>query len=65
VVLAVVTGNGFNRFPAGLEAKPLKRLGCGIAENTGLKPGANERLQTNCDASEKFEGVLMFGHCCG
>jgi hypothetical protein len=45
VVLAVGIGNGFNRFPAGWETKPLKRLGGGGAANTGLKPGANERLQ--------------------
>jgi hypothetical protein len=45
VVLAVGAGNGFNRFPAGWEVKPLKRLCGGGAANTGLKPGANERLQ--------------------
>jgi hypothetical protein len=44
-MLAVITGNGFNRFPASLEAKPLKRLCAGGAANTGLKPGVNERLQ--------------------
>jgi acetyltransferase-like isoleucine patch superfamily enzyme len=41
----VVTGNGFNRFPAGWKAKPLKRLGGGGVANTGLKPGVNERRQ--------------------
>jgi hypothetical protein len=45
VVLAVEAGNGFNRFPTSVEAKPLKRLGGGGVVNTGLKPGANERLQ--------------------
>ena len=45
VVLAVVTGNGFNRFPAGREAKPLKRLGGGKTANNGRKPRANEGFQ--------------------
>jgi hypothetical protein len=45
VILAAVTGNGFNRFSVEPEAKPLKRLGGGVAANTGLKPGANERMQ--------------------
>jgi hypothetical protein len=46
VQLAKVTESGFNRFPAGPEAKPLKRLGRGgTATNTGLKPAVNERLK--------------------
>jgi hypothetical protein len=44
VVLAARTGNGFNYFPAGREAKPLKRPGDPAPAN-GLKPGANERRQ--------------------
>jgi hypothetical protein len=45
VVLAAMTGNGFNRFPGERKAKPLKRLGATAPANTGLKPGANERRQ--------------------
>jgi hypothetical protein len=40
VVLAVVTGNGFNRFLAGWEAKPLKRL-CGGG-------GGEHRAEARC-----------------
>jgi hypothetical protein len=46
----MVTGNGFNRFTAEPEAKPLKRLDRVAATNTGLKPGVNERFQNNEDA---------------
>jgi hypothetical protein len=44
VVLAVVTGNGFNRFPAGRETKPVKRLaerGCALmsgCKQTVMRP---------------------------
>jgi hypothetical protein len=53
VELAAVMGNGFNRFRAETEAKPLKRLVCGAATNTGLKPGANERLKKLRDAQSQ------------
>ena len=37
--------SGFNRFLNSLSpTKPLKRLCCLASANTGLKPGANERL---------------------
>src|SRR4029453_16380104 len=46
LVLRPAFSNGFNRFSnAGLPAKPLKRLAALPRPNTGLKPGANERLQ--------------------
>jgi hypothetical protein len=38
-----MAGNGFNRFPAGRNPKPLKRLDDPAPANTGLKPGANEK----------------------
>jgi hypothetical protein len=35
----------FQPFPTPATAKPLKRLGAGPPAPTGLKPGANEKLQ--------------------
>ena len=57
--------NGFNRFSQRRRSKPLKRLCLPALVHTGLKPGANERLQESEMRPDAPKGAAnrISSHC--